>query len=138
MLPPSLAALIRVCNSMIGRSSIRKMAHSRRHLRLASWFVDARYGLFQILICIDEACDEREHAKYPHDTDCQQDLCRHLIRCQIVSRMDFSQVRAVCEAAMREYGMPSRSRTDNGAPFAEPGLLGLSKFPLTGCILIAP
>ena len=29
-----------------------------------------------------------------------------LIRCQIVSRMDLSQVRAVCEAAMREYGVP--------------------------------
>jgi len=28
---------------------------------------------------------------------------RYLIRCQIVSRMDFSQVRAICEAAMREY-----------------------------------
>ncbi len=31
---------------------------------------------------------------------------RYLIRCQIVSRMDLSQVRAICEAAMREYGMP--------------------------------
>jgi transposase len=28
---------------------------------------------------------------------------RYLIRCQTVSRMDFDQVRAVCEAAMREY-----------------------------------
>ncbi|MGA9244300.1 MAG: DDE-type integrase/transposase/recombinase [Silvibacterium sp.] len=55
---------------------------------------------------------------------------RYLIRCQIVSRMDLSQVRAVCEAAMREYGMPSRIRTDNGAPFAGTGLLGLSKLSL--------
>jgi hypothetical protein len=29
--------------------------------------------------------------------------------------MDLSQVRAVCEAAMREYGMPSRIRTDMAA-----------------------
>ena len=43
---------------------------------------------------------------------------RYLIRCQIVSRIDLSQVRAICEAAMREYGMPARIRTDNGAPFA--------------------
>jgi transposase InsO family protein len=43
---------------------------------------------------------------------------RYLIRCQIVSRMDLSQVRAICEAAMREYGLPARIRTDNGAPFA--------------------
>jgi transposase InsO family protein len=31
---------------------------------------------------------------------------------------------------MREYGMPSRIRTDNGAPFAGTGLLGLSKLSL--------
>jgi transposase InsO family protein len=36
----------------------------------------------------------------------------------------------VCEAAMREYGMPSRIRTDNGAPFAGTGLLGLPKLSL--------
>src|SRR6202521_2062260 len=41
---------------------------------------------------------------------------RYVIRCQIVSRMDLSQVRAICEAAMREYGVPARIRTDNGAP----------------------
>jgi len=55
---------------------------------------------------------------------------RYLIRCQIVSRMDLSQVRAICEAAMREYGMPARIRTDNGAPFAGTGLQGLSKLSL--------
>src|SRR6201996_3726826 len=55
---------------------------------------------------------------------------RYLIRCQIVSRMDLSQVRAICEAAMREYGMPARIRTDNGASFAGTGLLGLSKLSL--------
>ena len=49
---------------------------------------------------------------------------RYLIRCQIVSRMDLSQVRAICEAAMREYGVPARIRTDNGAPFAGTGLTG--------------
>jgi len=55
---------------------------------------------------------------------------RYLIRCQIVSRMDLSQVRAICEAAMREYGVPARIRTDNGAPFAGTGLLGLSKLSI--------
>jgi transposase InsO family protein len=34
------------------------------------------------------------------------------------------------EAAMREYGVPARIRTDNGAPFAGTGLLGLSKLSL--------
>src|ERR1700716_3684189 len=56
---------------------------------------------------------------------------RYLIRCQIVSRMDLSQVRAICEAAMREYGMPARIRTDHRAPFAGTGLLGLSKLSLS-------
>ncbi|HEY3627170.1 MAG TPA: IS481 family transposase, partial [Terracidiphilus sp.] len=55
---------------------------------------------------------------------------RFLIRCQAVARMDFAQVNAVCDAAMREYGMPERIRTDNGAPFAGLGLLGLSKLSL--------
>ena len=55
---------------------------------------------------------------------------RYLIRCQIVSRIDLSQVRAICEAAMREYGMPARIRIDNGAPFAGTGLMGLSKLAL--------
>ncbi len=56
---------------------------------------------------------------------------RYLIRCQTVSRMDLSQVVAVCEAAMHEYGMPARIRTDNGAPFLGNGLLGLSKLSLS-------
>ncbi len=56
---------------------------------------------------------------------------RYLIRCQTVARMDLSQVVAICEAAMHEYGMPARIRTDNGAPFAGNGLLGLSKLSLS-------
>jgi hypothetical protein len=55
---------------------------------------------------------------------------RFLIRCQAVGRMDLAQVSAVCDAAMREYGVPERIRTDNGAPFAGTGLLGLSKLSL--------
>jgi len=55
---------------------------------------------------------------------------RYVIRCQTVSRMDLAQVRSICDAAMREYGMPARIRTDNGAPFAGTGLLGLSKLAL--------
>lgn len=52
---------------------------------------------------------------------------RFLVRCQAVARMHLAQVSAVCDAAMREFGMPERIRTDNGAPFAGVGLLGLSK-----------
>jgi transposase InsO family protein len=55
---------------------------------------------------------------------------RFLIRCQAVARMDLAQVSAVCDAAIREFGVPERIRTDNGAPFAGVGLLGLSKLSL--------
>jgi hypothetical protein len=55
---------------------------------------------------------------------------RFLIRCQAVARMDLAQVSAVCDAAMREFGVPERIRTDNGAPFAGVGSLGLSKLSL--------
>jgi len=47
-----------------------------------------------------------------------------------VSRIDLCQVRAICEVAMREYGVPARIRTDNGAPFAGTGLLRLSELSL--------
>lgn len=56
---------------------------------------------------------------------------RYLIRCQAVARMDLAQVSAVCDASMREYGIPERIRTDNGSPFAGTGLLGLSKLSLS-------
>jgi len=36
-------------------------------------------------------------------------------------------VQPLFEAAFREYGMPQRIRTDNGAPFGSVGLLGLSR-----------
>jgi len=55
---------------------------------------------------------------------------RYLIRCQAVTRMDLAHVGAVCDAAMREYGVPERIRTDNGAPFSGTGILGLSKLSL--------
>jgi transposase InsO family protein len=44
--------------------------------------------------------------------------------------MDLAQISAVCDAAMREYGVPVRIRTDIGAPFAGAGSLGLSKLSL--------
>jgi hypothetical protein len=46
---------------------------------------------------------------------------RYLIRCQIVSRMDLSQVRAICEAAMREYGMPAGSEQTTAPRLRAPG-----------------
>ncbi len=52
---------------------------------------------------------------------------RYLLRCQAVGRADGEHVRAVLEAAFREYGLPEAMRTDNGPPFAAPSLGGLSR-----------
>jgi transposase InsO family protein len=52
---------------------------------------------------------------------------RYLLRCQAVEKTDTERVRAVFEAAFREYGMPEAIRTDNGAPFASSAVGGLSR-----------
>ena len=51
---------------------------------------------------------------------------RYLLRCQAVHRHDAGHVWPVFEAAFREYGLPERVRSDNGAPFAGLGAGGLS------------
>jgi hypothetical protein len=54
---------------------------------------------------------------------------RFLLRCQSVLAADYANSKPVFEAAFREYGLPERIRTDNGAPFGsngESGLTGLS------------
>lgn len=51
---------------------------------------------------------------------------RYLFRCQAVGAADTVHTKAVFEAAFREYGMPERIRTDNGAPFGSNGESGLT------------
>jgi len=54
---------------------------------------------------------------------------RYLLRCQTVAAADTAHSKPVFEAAFREFGLPARIRTDNGAPFGsngESGLTGLS------------
>lgn len=56
------------------------------------------------------------------------DACsRYLLRCQAVEKTDSEAVRAICEAAFREYGMPWAMRSDNGPPFASRAIAGLSR-----------
>jgi transposase InsO family protein len=52
---------------------------------------------------------------------------RYLLKCQAVEKTDTGRVRAVFEAAFREYGLPVAIRTDNGAPFASTAIAGLSR-----------
>ena len=54
---------------------------------------------------------------------------RYLLKCQAASAADTVHSQPIFEAAFREYGLPERIRTDNGAPFGsngDSGLTGLS------------
>ncbi len=51
---------------------------------------------------------------------------RYLFRCQSVARADTTHSKPVFQAAFREFGLPLKIRTDNGAPFASNGESGLS------------
>ncbi len=56
------------------------------------------------------------------------DACsRYLLRCQAVEKTCTERVRAIFEAAFREFGLPWWIRTDNGAPFASAAVGGLSR-----------
>ena len=56
----------------------------------------------------------------------QDAFSRCLLVCQGLQRPRGSEVRAVCERAFREYGLPRAMRSDNGPPFASVGVGGLS------------
>lgn len=55
---------------------------------------------------------------------------RYLLRCVSVDKSDGPHVRAVMEAAFREFGMPEAIRTDNGPPFASVAPGGLSRLAM--------
>jgi len=52
---------------------------------------------------------------------------RYLLKCQVVRAADAGHSKPVFEAAFREYGLPERIRTDNGAPFGSNGDSGLTR-----------
>jgi putative transposase len=51
---------------------------------------------------------------------------RYLFRCQSLKAADTAHSKPVFEAAFREFGLPRRIRTDNGAPFGSNGETGLT------------
>jgi putative transposase len=52
---------------------------------------------------------------------------RYLIKCESVGKPDEAHCRPHFERAFREFGLPRRIRSDNGAPFASKALGGLSR-----------
>lgn len=55
---------------------------------------------------------------------------RYLLRSRGVEKTDGPHVRAIFEAAFREYGLPGGIRTDNGTPFASRAPAGLSRLSM--------
>ena len=55
---------------------------------------------------------------------------RYLLRCQTVAHPDEESVRPIFEAAFKEHGLPRAIRSDNGPPFASPGVGGLSRLAI--------
>jgi len=55
---------------------------------------------------------------------------RYLLRCQAVDALDYQSARPIFEAAFRQYGLPARIRSDNGAPFASVGIGGISRLSM--------
>ena len=55
---------------------------------------------------------------------------RYLLRCHSAEKTNTEQVQAIFAAAFREYGMPQRIRTDNGAPFASRAIAGISRLSI--------
>jgi hypothetical protein len=51
---------------------------------------------------------------------------RYLFRCQSAKAADTAHSKPVFAAAFREFGLPRRIRTDNGAPFGSNGETGLT------------
>lgn len=55
---------------------------------------------------------------------------RYILACDALLSNDYEQTRRVFERVFRTYGLPQRILSDNGSPFASPGLARLSKLSM--------
>ena len=55
---------------------------------------------------------------------------RFLLGCKALYSTRFDWTKKHFEIVFKEYGLPEAIRTDNGTPFASPGLAGLSKLSI--------
>src|SRR5262245_42662527 len=62
-----------------------------------------------------------------HPLTISDQVTRYLLKCEGVTNPDTRTVRPHFERAFREFGLPTRIRSDNGAPFASLGAGGLSE-----------
>ena len=64
---------------------------------------------------------------YCHPLTLSDGCSRFVLRVQAVDAERYVLVRPIYESAFREYGLPLRMRSDNGAPFAAQSIGGLSR-----------
>jgi putative transposase len=65
--------------------------------------------------------------RYCYPLTLRDGFSRYVLRCDALMNRTTVATRARFERAFAEYGLPDRIRSDNGGPFASPGLGGLSQ-----------
>lgn len=76
--------------------------------------------------CADFKGKFRVARRYCHPLTITDACSRYILRNEPLKGEQTEASRAVFESAFREFGLPWRMRTDNGAPFASNGIGGLS------------
>jgi putative transposase len=64
---------------------------------------------------------------YCHPLTVRDAFSRLVLRCDALLAPTYADTRRRFERAFAEFGLPQRIRSDNGRPFASPGLAGLSR-----------
>lgn len=77
--------------------------------------------------CTDFKGKFRVDRRYCHPLTITDACSRSVLRCTPLEHESFEATQPIFEAAFREYGLPFRMRSDNGAPFASTGIGGLSR-----------
>ena len=68
--------------------------------------------------------------RYCHPLTLRDGFSRFVLRCDALLDRSYSASRQRFERAFHEYGLPDRIRSDNGGPFASPGLGRLSRLSI--------
>jgi transposase InsO family protein len=67
------------------------------------------------------------NGRYCYPLTITDGFSRYLLGCQALASVETTGALSVFENVFREYGLPQRIRTDNGAPFASTGIAQLSR-----------
>jgi putative transposase len=68
--------------------------------------------------------------RYCYPLTLRDAFSRFVLRCDALLNRTHTATRCRFERAFAEYGLPTRIRSDNGGPFASPGLAGVSRLSI--------